>query len=128
MIKNYFPTNISKKQASDTGMAMVLILLIIAMLTDNNIYSLISIPALIINMTFPSFYYPFAVIWLGLSHLIGTVVSKILLTIVFILVVLPIGLLRRLLGKDSLQLLNFKKSSQTVMKVRDYSFTTDDIK
>jgi len=128
MNNKYFSTEISKKQTSDTGMAMVLILLIIAMLTDNNIYLVVSIIALVINMTYPKFYYPFAIVWLGLSHLIGTIVSKVLLSIVFFLIVVPIGFLRKILGKDSLQLSNFKKSSESVMKVRNYSFTSDDIK
>ncbi len=33
-------------------------------------------------MTVPLLYRPVAVLWLGLSHLLGTVVSKILLTLV----------------------------------------------
>ena len=96
MIKNYFSTEITKKQSSDTGMAMILILLIIAVLTENNIYLLISIFALIVNMTFPTFYYPVAIIWLGFSHLLGTIISKILLSIVFVSLVIPVGLFRRL--------------------------------
>jgi len=127
MSKKYFSTSISKKQSSDTGMAMVLILLIIAMLTENNIYLLISIFALIVDMTFPTFYYPVAIIWLGFSHLLGTIISKILLSIVFVLMVIPVGLIRRLLGKDSLKLTQFKKSSNSVMKKRNYSFISKDI-
>ena len=127
MLKKYFSTSISKKQSSDTGMAMVLILLIIAMLTENNIYLLISIFALIVNMTFPTFYYPVAIIWLGFSHLLGTVISKILLSVVFVLMVVPVGLLRRLLGKDSLKLTQFKRSNSSVMKKRNYSFISKDI-
>ncbi len=127
MLKSYFSTSITKKQSSDTGMAMILMLLIIAVLTENNIYILISIPALIMNMTFPTFYYPVAIIWLGFSHLLGTIISKILLSIVFVLMVIPVGLIRRLLGKDSLKLTQFKKSSSSVMKKRNYSFISKDI-
>ena len=99
MLKNIFSTSITKKRASDTGMAIILILLIIAMLTENNIYLIVAIPVLIINMIFPNFYFPFAVVWFGLSHLLGTFVSKIILTIVFIMMVLPVSLLRRFLKK-----------------------------
>lgn len=127
MLKKYFSAIITKKQSSDTGMAMVLILLIIAVLTENNIYLLISIPVLIINMTFPTFYYPIAIIWFGISHLLGTVISKILLSIVFVLMVIPVGLFRRLIGKDSLKLTQFKKSNDSVMKKRNYSFISKDI-
>lgn len=124
---NYFPKTISKKQASDTGMAAVLIFLLIGFFTNNNLYYKIAIPILIINMTYPMFYYLFAIIWLGLTQILGTIVSKILLSIVYIIMVIPVGLLRRLLGKDSLQLSEFKKGNNSVMKTRNYYFSSEDI-
>lgn len=124
---SYFPKTISKKQASDTGMAAVLILLLIGLFTQNNLYYKIAIPVLVINMTYPMFYYIFSIIWLGFSQLLGTIVSKIILTIVYILMIIPVGLFRRLIGKDSLQLSEFKKGSNSVMKVRNYNFSSKDI-
>ena len=124
---NYFPRTISKKQASDTGMAAVLILLLIGLFTHNNLYYKIAIPVLVINMIFPMFYYLFAIIWLGFSQLLGTIVSKIILTIIYIIMVIPIGVFRRLLGKDSLKLSEFKKGNKSVMQTRDYNFLSEDI-
>ena len=124
---NYFPRTISKKQASDTGMAAVLILLLIGLFTHNNLYYKIAIPVLVINMTFPMFYYLFAIIWLGFSQLLGTIVSKIILTIIYFIMVIPIGVFRRLLGKDSLKLSEFKKGNKSVMQTRDYNFLSEDI-
>lgn len=124
---NYFPRTITKKQASDTGMAAVLILLLIGLFTQNNLFYKIAIPVLIINMTFPMFYYLFAIIWLGFSQLLGTVVSKIILTIVYFLLIVPVGIFRRLIGKDSLQLSEFKKDTTSVMKSRDYYFSSKDV-
>ncbi|MFC1565485.1 SxtJ family membrane protein [Candidatus Neomarinimicrobiota bacterium] len=126
-LMNYFQKIISKNQASDTGLALVLVLLIIGLFTQNNLYYKIAIPVLIINMIFPMFYYPFAVIWLGFSQLLGTIVSKIILTIIYFVILLPIGIFRRLLGKDSLQLSEFKKGTGTVMKSRDYNYSSNDI-
>lgn len=123
----YFPKTISKKQASDTGMAMVLILLLVGLFTENILYPKIAIIVLVVNMTFPMFFYPFAIVWLGFSTLLGTVVSKILLTIVYIIMVVPLGLFRRLIGKDTLQLSNFKKDTGSVMKTRNFVFTSKDI-
>ena len=56
----------------------------------------------------PRIYRPVAVFWLGFSDLLGAVMSKILLSIVYFAVVTPIGILRRLAGKDSLKLRAFK--------------------
>src|SRR5438309_4229511 len=36
----------------------------------------IAIAALVVDKAFPQLYRPVAVLWLGLSHLLGTVVSK----------------------------------------------------
>ncbi|MFS4491339.1 SxtJ family membrane protein [Maribacter sp. 2308TA10-17] len=124
---DYFPKTISEKQASDTGMAAVLILLLIGFFTKNVLFYKIAIPVLIINMTYPMIYYPLAVVWLGLTQLLGTFISKILLSIVYILLVIPVGIFRRLLGKDSLQLNEFKKGTNSAMKTRNYSFSSEDI-
>ena len=78
-------------------------------------------------MTFPMFYYPFAMIWLGLTNLLGMVVSRILISVIYIIILLPMGVIRRAMGKDSLNLTGFKKDSKSVMIVRDHEFTAKDI-
>lgn len=126
-MKSFFQKTITKKQASDSGMAVVLILLLIGVFTHRDIYYKIAILALILNMAFPMFFYYFAIFWFGLSQMIGTVVSKIILSLVFFIVVLPVGLFRRMLGKDTLQLKQFKKSKESVMIKRNHHFSTKDI-
>ena len=123
----FFSTSITKDQAKDSGMAIMLILMIIGFFTNNDLFYKIAIPVLLMNMIFPMFYYPFAILWFGLSNLLGTIVSKILLSVVFFIIVLPIALLRRLFGKDSLLLKKFKKSSESVMVIRNYKYKSSDL-
>jgi hypothetical protein len=123
----FFPRTISKKQASDAGMAAVLILLLIGLFTNNTLYYKMAIPVLVINMTFPMIYYPFAILWFGFSQLLGTIMSKLILTLVYVIMVVPVGVIRRLMGKDTLQLSEFKKSNRSVMLTRDYKFLSKDI-
>ncbi|NQU31699.1 MAG: hypothetical protein HQ521_00550 [Bacteroidetes bacterium] len=127
MIKKFFSKNISNKQASDSGMAFVLILLLIGFFTKNYLYYQIAIPALILNMIYPRFFYLFAIVWLGISELMGAIVSKVLLTIIYVLLVIPVGLYRRIIGKDSLRLKDFKNERTSVMIDRDYKFSSQDI-
>lgn len=127
-MKAFFPKSVSKKQSSDSGMAIVLILLLIAFFSGNPLYFKIAIPVLIINMIYPMFYYYFAIAWLGLSHIIGTFVSKIILSLVYFIIVLPMAMVRKLIGKDTLQLKQFKKSNSSVMHKRNHLFTSDDLK
>ncbi|MBL0181156.1 MAG: hypothetical protein IPP96_02245 [Chitinophagaceae bacterium] len=127
LLGKYFPTDISKKQASDTGMAMVLILLLLGFYTKRVLYYEIAILALVINMAIPMFYYPFAVVWLGLTTLLGEVVSKVLLSVIYFVILFPVSIFRRMAGKDTLDLKTFKKSSKSVMVTRDHVFTATDI-
>ncbi|WP_462249660.1 SxtJ family membrane protein [Ferruginibacter sp.] len=129
-LNKIFPQSISKKEASDTGMAMTLICLLLGFFTKKIIYYEIAIPVLVINMAFPMFYYHFyfATLWLGLTNLLGMIVSKILLSVVYIVILLPVGIVRRAMGKDALNLKGFKNSTSSVMVTRNHEFTADDIK
>ncbi len=119
---------ITKDQAKDTGMAMVLICLLIAFFGNIRFFYGMAIAILLINMTWSSFFKPVAKVWLGFSNLLGSVMSRILLGIVFLVLVLPVGFLRRAAGKDSLQLKKWKKDHASVFKTREHEFTSEDIK
>ena len=127
IVAESFKRAITKEQSKDTGMAMVLLLLLASGAFKREILVTVAMIALIVDMTVPRLYRPVAVLWLGLSHLLGTVVSKILLTLVFFGVVTPIGLARKLLGFDSLRLRDFKSDETSVMIVRNHIFTGKDI-
>jgi len=126
-MKNLFSKDISKEQSRDTGMAVVLILLVLSIFLRNPDFVKIAIAALILTMTIPLVYkYP-AILWFGLSQLIGTIVSKLLLTLVFYVVVTPVGLVRRIMGYDSLKLKEFGKNNESVMHIRNKTFMKNDI-
>ncbi len=122
-----FSTNMSNVQCKDTGMAMTLIILILGLWLDTVLFFKIGFFLLLINMIYPKSYYPLAIIWYGLSNVLGSIMSKVLLSVVFFVIVFPIGTLRRILGKDSLKLKHFKKGTESVMKVREHEFTAGDM-
>lgn len=123
----FFPRDISAKQNTDTGMAMVLILLLVGFFTDQMLFYKLAIPVLIVNMIYPRIFYPVAVFWLGLSALMGTVMSAIILSVIFVVLVIPIGLIRRMMGKDTLQLSEFNKTRDSVFSVRNHTYTAQDL-
>ncbi len=49
---------------------------------------------------FPIILKPFQKAWMALACVLGWVMSRIILTVVFVVVITPIGFLTRLLGKD----------------------------
>jgi len=125
--KASFWLSTTREQAKDTGMALVLVSLIVFFVTREIRYATIAAGLLLLDMIWPSFYKPAAKIWFGLSHVLGTIMSKILLSLVFFLVLTPMGLARALLGKDPMRTRQFRKGDASVFRVRDHAFTAADI-
>lgn len=62
------------------------------------------VPVLLFFVIFlPSRLVPLFKKWMQLAHFLGKVNTKILLLLIFILIFIPIGLLKRIFGKDSMQ-------------------------
>jgi hypothetical protein len=59
---------------------------------------------LAITLAMPRVLAPFKRLWLKLGHLLHIVVSPLILTVVYAVVVVPIGAIIRLFGKDLLAL------------------------
>jgi Saxitoxin biosynthesis operon protein SxtJ len=107
------------EQAKDTGMAMVLICLLLGYWGKFPKFLPVSLALLILTMAWPNAFRPLAGLWFGLSHLLSSVVSRVILTVVFFLVVTPIGLIRRLMGADALQLKKWKQGKDSVFMMRE---------
>ena len=107
------------EQAKDTGMAMVLICLLLGYWGKFPKFLPVSLVLLIITMAWPNAFRPLAVLWFGLSHLLSRVMSRVILTVLFFLIVTPIALIRRLMGADALQLKKWKQGQGSVFVVRE---------
>ncbi len=57
---------------------------------------------LIIGLTVPIVLKPLQKVWMGLSIVLGFIVSRIILLVLFYLVFTPIGFIGRIMGKDFL--------------------------
>ena len=128
---NSFPfriKNITKKQCTDFGLVVIMLLLTWTIYRKNFVLVPLALGLTLITIVVPVVLYPFAFLWFGLSKWLGMVSSGILLTIIYYLVVTPVGVVRRLLGHDSLKLKEFKKGKQSVMKERNHVFTAADLR
>jgi hypothetical protein len=108
-------------------MAFVLLMLILQVTLGRDGFIVAAIVLQVLTMTAPRLFRPAAVVWLGLSHPLGAVMSRILLGVVFFGLVTPIGLLRRALGKDALRLRAFKANRESVLVARDHTFAPGDL-
>lgn len=106
-------------------MALTLICLIGGLLNGNGTW--VWAGALLVNMTFPGLYRLPAHAWFGFSTLLGTVMSKVILAVIFLRLVTPLALLRRLLWHDPMQLGQLENGTGSVIVARDHRFTAKDI-
>ena len=117
----------TKEQAKDTGMAMVLICLLLGYWGKFPKFLPVSVALLLITMIWPNAFRPLATLWFGLSHVLSSVVSRVILTLLFFLIVTPIALIRRALGADALQLKKWKQNRDSVFVVREGALQAKDL-
>ncbi len=116
-----------KDRAKDTGMAVVLICLLLAYYRNDQRFVLAAIVALVVDMVWPGlFYYP-SKAWFGLAHVMGAIVSRVILTALFFGVVAPVGIVRRALGADPMRRKQWKDGDGSVFEVRDHKYQAPDI-
>ena len=119
--------HLTKKQYIETALILAMTILIIAWVYKEWSLILPAVVVLFLSLLFPVIFYPLAFLWFGLSKVLGYISSHILLTLAFFMLVIPIGMIRKWMGKDSLLLKKFKKESSSVFKTRDHFFDLDDL-
>jgi hypothetical protein len=115
------------EQARDTGLALTLLCLIIVYFWKAYRLVPLAMALLVVTMVWPKAFRPLAGLWFGLAHLLGTVMSNVILTVLFFGLVTPIGLIRRVFGADALQLKKWKKNQESVFAVRAEAVQKQDL-
>lgn len=122
-----FSSKISPLQCRDTALALSFLALIIWFFTRDAGWVYGCMGLLLLSMIWPaSMTWP-ARLWFGLSHVVGAVMSRVLLSLIYIVILLPVALLRRIMGKDSLRLRTWKGGEASAFVTRDHTFTKDDL-
>lgn len=112
------------RQVAETVMVMALAAMVCAWKFNwQNGYGLAAI-LLFSGMIARPLWVPVARVWMGLGMAIARWASGILLTVLFFALVVPVGVIRRLLGKDSLRK-SLKKGASGWIST-DKTFTAED--
>ena len=119
--------NITNTQARDTGLAAVLILLLIAHFKDNIGLVGPAIIVLVLDMIWPNIFRPLGYVWFTLANILRKIVSSILLTVVFLVIATPIGLVRRLIGADPMRTKSWKDGPTSVFVERNHLCSGKDL-
>jgi len=126
-IKKIRTEDVSKEQTREFGMLTVLVVSFIAFYWKQyNLLPVIFILSLI-TLLMPVIFYPFAVGWFGLSKIMGKISTGILLGIVFIVIVIPVGGVRKMMKIDGLKIRQFKKGRDSVLTEREHIYEDSDL-
>jgi hypothetical protein len=111
---------ITKMQAKDSGLTLALLFLLLALKNHETTVIAASFIVIVVSMTVPAVFKPFAFLWFSFSRLSGLVVSRVILALVFFCMVTPIGLIRRIIkGKSDRNIVDFM--------IRVYTFKQEDL-
>ena len=119
-------TSFSKKEHVDSGLALLLLTLLIGLWINQQVALRLAIAEVLLILIAPVIIYPFTFLWLTISDVLGKVMSKIILTAIFIVIVCPVALIRKALGKDTLLLKKFKSDGSSVFTDRNHHFIKTD--
>ena len=94
-------------------------------ITNKKIYLLLALSLVLIGIGSPFLTQKISWLWLKLSEGIGYVMSKVILTIVFFVFLIPLALLSRVFKKDTLSL---NKKATSYYSNRDHLYSDKDLK
>ncbi|MCF8241989.1 MAG: hypothetical protein K9J16_11430 [Melioribacteraceae bacterium] len=117
-----------KKEIRKFGITIGIVLLLISaylFYVESSAYIILaSIAAAFILLAFviPSILKPLQIIWMTIAVLLGFVMTRVILSVLFYLIVTPIGLIARLSGKDFLdrKIEREKKSYWNYREIKGY--------
>ena len=120
-------TEVGKRQVTETGLLVSALCLLAGLYYKEMIWYQAALAGTLLTLLLPQVFYPVAVIWLALGKLLNLVTSTVLLVILFAVLVIPVALFRKAMGKDILKTKDFKKSHNSVFYDRQHTFNSSDL-
>ena len=116
---------IQNKWVNDTALIAALVFIVLAYFYHIG-FIFVAVIILCFLIITPSFLTPLGYIWYMFALLLSKVVGTLFFGFVFFVVILPIGIARRLMGKDDLLLRNWRSSKTSLIK-RNHLFSKDNL-
>ena len=116
--------NSQRYKQLETVLVLVLAMAILYWLYKNPLFLLVSIVTGLAGLFFPAVAKAIHWFWMKLASLMGAIMSKIVLTAIFIVVVVPLGWITRKAGKSSVKL---KPGESSYFKERHQLFVKADM-
>lgn len=109
----------------DTGMVIVLVALILFNFFSSLWLFWFGVSALLLNMTVPGCFGPFAKLWFRLADLLSSFMSTFILCLLYICIVCPVSLMMKIFGHDPLAAKKWKKGKGSLFCDMDNDIASD---
>jgi len=125
--KKSFFSRPTTDQCKDAGQALILILLLFIGIGKYVRLVPWTIAATLLLMIQPKLFKPWAALWFGLSEVLGTVMSKVILSVLFFTLVTPVALIRKMHGADAMRIKQWKSGTDSVFRIRNVKVVAADL-
>lgn len=114
----------AKEKVLQALLVIITGLLVIYFIFDNEVFLIIAVSIGIISLLVPKLGEWIVWLWYKIAEILGWINSRILLTLIFYLFLMPIAFFYRLFNKDPLKL---KRQQKTMFKTRNHQYTKEDL-
>jgi hypothetical protein len=118
---------LTNKQDIETGILLSLAALLLAWLWEDWTFVGFAALALALALILPIVFRPVAFLWFGIAQILGFIVPGVLLALIFYVLVVPTGMVRKWMGKDSLDLNRFNQGRGSILKDRSHTYQAEDL-
>ena len=118
--------SINRRQARETGLLLAMAVLAVHFFKTGSPLPLAAIGIILLTMVVPMLFKPLAFLWFKLALALNFLFSRVVLTLLFFGLVLPVGFVRRRSGKDAL-LLRGWKSADSAFVPRGHTYAKEDL-
>lgn len=115
----------TKKQNVEFGLVASLAVLVVSIHYKVNL-NVVVVVTLLASLLMPKLYAPFAWLWFWMGKALGIVMSKVVLSLIFFLIVTPVGMMRRALGKDNLHI-GHSKRQKNFFEKQKHTYIPEDM-
>jgi len=114
-------------QIFGSGLALILITLLIFLFSEKMVFLHTAIALTVLLMIWPAPFRYFGIVWFALGEALGFIVSRILLTVIFLFLVIPVAIFKKGSIRRNMNLGQFKIGNDSVFKNRNHIFDSDDL-
>jgi len=112
------------KKSLETILVLVLVQIIIFLYSRQPVWLYAAVTLGLLGLLIPVLADKIHTIWMKFAHILGYIMSRVLLTLIFFLFLLPLSVLSKLFSRNSIEL---KANGNSNFKERNFTYTSESL-